>query len=77
VVEEIGSVVVLYNVMSQARGGETLHPPRPEISKATGKLTLEMKATGDLHDEKSKQASFPTRLVALSNLKMVLSLRHF
>jgi hypothetical protein len=77
VVEEIESVAVLSSVMNQqARDDET---PLLVMTKETGKLILEMKATGDPHGERSKPASVlgwtnPTRLVVLSNLRMVLSL---
>jgi hypothetical protein len=76
----IGSVAVLYSVMSQqARGDEILLLPLHVMKKDIGKLILEMKATGDRHDARSKPASVlgqssPTRLVVLSNIRMVLSL---
>jgi hypothetical protein len=73
VVEGNGSVAALFSVMSQqARGDETLLLPLHMMTKETGKLILEMKATGDLHAAKSKAASVlgessPTRLVVLSD----------
>lgn len=78
--EEIESVAVLSSVMSQqARGDEILLLCLLLMTKETGKLILEMKATGDPHGERSKPASVlgwtsPTRLVVLSNTRMVLSL---
>jgi len=79
-VEEIESVAVLSSVMNQqARDDETHLLPLLVMTKETGKLILEMKATGDPHGERSKPASVlgwtnPTRLVVLSNLRMLLSL---
>jgi hypothetical protein len=69
----IESVVVPFNVMSrQARGDETLLLLLHVMIKDTGKLIVEMKATGDPHAAKSKVASVlgessPTRLVVLSS----------
>ena len=78
--EGIESVAGLFSVMNQqARGDATLLLPLHVILRETGKLILEMKATGDPHGERLKPASVigwtsPTRLVVLSNTRMVLSL---
>lgn len=79
-VQEIESAAVLSSVISQqARGDEILLLRLLVMTKETGKLILEMKATGDPHGERLKPASVigwtsPTRLVVLSNTRMVLSL---
>ncbi|KAE9381496.1 hypothetical protein N431DRAFT_322981, partial [Stipitochalara longipes BDJ] len=72
VVEGTESVAGPFSVMNQqARGDETLLLPLHVMLKETGKLILEMKATGDPHGMKSEAenawSSSPTRLVALSN----------